>query len=122
MGSPSWGDERHADGPIPEVKLASATKALRRRIHDKVRKRNIFFHCNEENSAESEVGSKLAEVLDEFEYVSAGPHGHRRGLRLFTHERVYGEMVGSPFPVRATVRAQLMAPEALVQIVMLVAK
>jgi len=35
---------------------------------------------------------------------------------------VYGEMVESPFPVRATVRAQLMAPEALGQIVMLAAK
>jgi enamine deaminase RidA (YjgF/YER057c/UK114 family) len=35
---------------------------------------------------------------------------------------VYREMVGSPFPVRATVGAQLMAPEALVEIVMLAVK
>jgi 2-iminobutanoate/2-iminopropanoate deaminase len=35
---------------------------------------------------------------------------------------VYREVVGSPFPVRATVGAQLMAPEALVEIVMLAAK
>jgi 2-iminobutanoate/2-iminopropanoate deaminase len=32
---------------------------------------------------------------------------------------VYREMVGTPFPARATVGAQLMAPEALVEIVML---
>jgi hypothetical protein len=43
MGSPSWGDERHADGAIPQVKLASATIALRRLVHDKVRERNILF-------------------------------------------------------------------------------
>ncbi len=35
---------------------------------------------------------------------------------------VYREMVGMPFPVRATVGAQLMAPEALVEIVMLAVK
>jgi 2-iminobutanoate/2-iminopropanoate deaminase len=35
---------------------------------------------------------------------------------------VYREVVGSPFPVRATVGAQLMAPEALVEIVMLASK
>jgi 2-iminobutanoate/2-iminopropanoate deaminase len=35
---------------------------------------------------------------------------------------VYREMVGTPFPARATVGAELMAPEALVEIVMLAAK
>jgi 2-iminobutanoate/2-iminopropanoate deaminase len=35
---------------------------------------------------------------------------------------VYREMVGSPPPARATVGAQLMAPEALVEIVMLAVK
>jgi reactive intermediate/imine deaminase len=35
---------------------------------------------------------------------------------------VYREMVGSPFPARATVGSQLMAPEALVEIVMLAVK
>jgi 2-iminobutanoate/2-iminopropanoate deaminase len=35
---------------------------------------------------------------------------------------VYREMVGTPFPARATVGSQLMAPEALVEIVMLAAK
>jgi reactive intermediate/imine deaminase len=35
---------------------------------------------------------------------------------------VYREMVGSPFPARATVGSQLMAPEALVEIVMLAAR
>jgi 2-iminobutanoate/2-iminopropanoate deaminase len=35
---------------------------------------------------------------------------------------VYREIVGSPPPARATVGAQLMAPEALVEIVMLAVK
>ena len=35
---------------------------------------------------------------------------------------VYREMVGSPPPARATVGTQLMAPEALVEIVMLAVK
>jgi 2-iminobutanoate/2-iminopropanoate deaminase len=35
---------------------------------------------------------------------------------------IYREMVGTPFPARATVGSQLMAPEALVEIVMLAAK
>jgi 2-iminobutanoate/2-iminopropanoate deaminase len=35
---------------------------------------------------------------------------------------VYREMVGTPFPARATVGSQLMAPEALVEIIMLAGK
>ena len=65
---------------------------------------------------------RLAGVLDEVEYVSAGSQAIDEVCDSSRMNEVYGEMVGSPFPVRATVRAQLMAPEALGQIVMLAAK
>jgi reactive intermediate/imine deaminase len=66
-------------------------------------------------SALNAAGLDFKDVVETMVYLT--------DIRYFAAmNEVYREMVGSPFPVRATVGAQLMAPEALVEIVMLAAR
>jgi 2-iminobutanoate/2-iminopropanoate deaminase len=61
------------------------------------------------------AGLDFKDVVDTMVYLS--------DIRHFqAMNEVYREMVGTPPPARATIGAQLMAPEALVEIVMLAAK